>query len=283
MHSPLFYSFLDGLDLDVFFTTIHEKLNDPEWEVRQHTLRLLRDFIKNVDNSCVNNKTEYIFDDLLHNLGHISPAVRKAAADCLRTHLKQNQNADEILKSLFQKVVEESNAQTNVVLGVILVVPFLILPSITEETVLYVIQQLIGKVDEKVYREAAIRSLVRLRGVIGEDKFREFLGMGPAGMSVESLEELAACYDYEVENQKLDHVNGNRRVWSDFNDIFLEEMKDPLRMDTSGATSDSFIKDRVILETEIQLNSGPAVTMQLHEQSRQNSFNETTDSEEEIR
>lgn len=216
----------------------------------------------------------------MHNLGHISPAVRKAAADCLRTHLKQNQNADEILKNLFERVVEKSNAQTNVVLGVILASPFLILPSITEETVLYVIRQLIGKVDEKVYREAAIRSLVRLRCVIGEEKFRGFLEMGPAGMSVERLDELAASYNFEVESQNLDYVNGNKSVWSDFNENFLEEMEDPL---SSGNVSDGFVEDRVILETEIQLNSGPAVTMQLHEQSRQNSFNETTDSEEDIR
>lgn len=269
----------DGLDLDVFFATIHDKLNDLEWEVRQHTLRLLRDFIKNVDSSCVHNKTENIFEDLLQNLGHISPAVRKAAADCLRTYLKQSNDADEILRNLFQRC----NAQTNVVLGLILSVPILILPNITEETVSHIIGEITKKVDEKIYKEAAIRSLVRLKCVIGEEKFCRFLETCPSGMSIERLNELANSYNFEVEHFKFDHMNGNRGVWSDFNENLLEEMEHPTQMDVKDVTSDGFIEDRVILETEIQLNSGPAVTMQLHEQSRQNSFNETTDSEDEIR
>lgn len=264
------FLFADGLDLDVFFVAIHEKLNDPEWEVRQHTLRLLRDFIKNVDGSCVSK----IFDDLLQNLGHISPAVRKAAADCLRSYLKQNKNADEILKNLFKQIVEERNGvEANVILGVILAVPFLILPNITDETVLYVIQQVIEKVDEEIYREAAIRALIRVRCLVGEEKFRKFLEMSPATMSIETFEELSVGFETEVENQ---NYNGNKNVWSDFNENLLE---DPLMVNEN----DGVVEDRVILETEIQLNSGPAVTMQLHEQSRQNSFNETTDSEEEIR
>lgn len=272
----------------MFFTVINEKLKDPEWEVRQHALRVLRDFIQTVDSSCTGSKTESIFEDLLHNLGHISPAVRKAAVDCLRTYLKQSKDANEILRSLFQRIFESTsttNVQPNVVLGVILATPVLILPSISNDTIFYIIQQLLDKISEEIYKEAALRSLIRIKSIVGDNKFYENLEMSP---SKACFEKLCASYSLEIENQQqLNDNKANRSVWSDFNDNLLDDMEYPLRMDSlleeASDKSGDFIEDRVILETEIQLNSGPAVTMQLHEQSRQNSFNETTDSEEEIR
>lgn len=276
----------DDLDLDLFFNVIHEKLKDPEWEVRQHTLRVLRDFIQTVDSSCTGSKTESIFEDLLLNLGHISPAVRKAAVDCLRTYLKQSKDANEILRNLIKRIIESTaNVQPNVVLGVILAAPVLILPSISNDTIFYIIQQLLDKINEEIYKEAALRSLIRIKSIVGDNKFYENLEMSP---SKATFEKLCASYSLEIENQQqLNENKGNRSVWSDFNDNLLDDMEYPLRMDSLleeiSDKSGDFIEDRVILETEIQLNSGPAVTMQLHEQSRQNSFNETTDSEEEIR
>lgn len=261
----------------MFFAAIHEKLNDPEWEVRQHTLRLLRDFIKTTDSSCVNNKTENIFDDLIGNLGHINPAVRKAAIDCLRNYLKQNENIDGVIRNLIKKVIEDSNAETNVQLGVILALPFLIVSNISSDTILYIIEQVIRKINEETYREAAIRTLIRMRCVVGKEKFSEFLKMCSSTMPLANFEELSATYDLNMNNQNFDNVKENRSIlWSDFNDNLLDELDDSLQMN-------GIVEDRVILETEIQLNSGPAVTMQLHEQSRQNSFNETTDSEEDAR
>lgn len=284
----------DGLDLDVFFTVIHDKLKDPEWEVRQHTLRVLRDFVQIVDSSCADSKTESIFDDLLLNLGHISPAVRKAAVDCLRTYLKQSKDANDILRGLLNKILENSkytNAQPNIVLGTILAAPFLILSSTSSDTLLYLIQQLLDKIPEEIYKEAAIRSLVHVRNVIGESKFYEYLEMSSSRISKGSFDSMCASYDLEFENHHQQLINsnnrGNRSAWNDFNDNFLNEMDYSLRMgrllDEVSQTHETLIEDRVILETEIQLDSGPAVTMQLHEQSRQNSFNETTDSEEETR
>lgn len=275
----------DDLDLDVFFTVIHEKLEDPEWEVRQHTLRVLRDFIQIVDSSCAGSKTDSIFEDLLQNLGHISPAVRKAAVDCLRTHLKQSKDANEILKGVFKKKIEGSSTNSvppNVVLGVILATPFLILPNISNDSLFYVIQQLLDKTDEETYKEAALRSLVRIRCIIGDNKFREYLEMSSTVVSKRNFEKLLTSQDLEFECRQYQHSNkAARSTWSDFNDNLLDEIETLL--DDISPTGDGVVEDRVILETEIQLNSGPAVTMQLHEQSRQNSFIETTDSEEENR
>lgn len=270
----------DGLDLDAFFTAIYEKLNDPEWEVRQHTLRLLRDLIKNVDSSCINNKTENIFEQLLENLGHISPAVRKAAVDCLRTYLKQNNNPDEVLNNLFKRVFQDSdvnNIQKSVVFGVILAVPFLIVPNISNETLSYLIQQVATKINDNIYREAVVRSLVRIRCLVGDEKFRKLFQAHPTNLSFESFEELSNSCNVETEINKPD-----KRAWSDFNDNLLEETEE--NMDSNNS-NDDIIEDKVILETKIQLNSGPAVTLQLHEQSRQNSFNEMDpiDDEDKIR
>lgn len=54
-------------------------------------------------------------------------------------------------------------------------------------------------------------------------------------------------------------------------------------MESEKTWTEDYVEDRVILETEITLESGPAITMQIHEESRPNSVLAISESEEDSR
>lgn len=272
---------------------VHERLRSPEWEVRQHSLRVLRDFIPLVDTKTTEEKLKTVLEDLIINLGHVGPAVRKAAVDCLRTYLKYSHNSDEILKDLVINGVEKANKNSvnpNVVLGIILSIPFLVLPKISDKTLSYVINELLDKATQAIHQETSLRSLMRIKYIIGEQKFNKLLGDGKTPNARETFG--ALCDLYNLHAQYLQEMNANhetRMLWNDFNQNIVQDTTASWSSnveikENSGENLEfELVEDKVILETEIQLKSGSALTMQIHEESRQSSFTEATDSEEDGR
>lgn len=68
----------------------------------------------------------------------------------------------------------------------------------------------------------------------------------------------------------------NKQFWNDHNQNLVNCGLKNGDFDHQG----NLVEDKIILETEIKLNAGPAITMQIHEESRQNSNNEGSDSED---
>lgn len=316
---------LASLDLDVLFASIHQRLRNPEWEVRQHALRVLSDFIPLIDSSRLDSKMEIVFNDLTQNLGHIGPAVRKAAVDSLRIYLTHSKNSDFVLKNLAIKGVEHANenkVQNNVVLGIILALPFLLTYKTDEEVVSYLIKILIDKLTNGTHhQETVIRALFRIRELIGNKRFDKEMISIHGERTKKKFEMLCDIYNLhslddnenglllkEHEKQLLklkendtklhtmrvrsnpteDNKTGNvnqvnglfvKKDESDVNSNYDEDDED----ENNRNVMMSDTEDKVILETEIKLTSGSAIMMQIHEESRQNSFNDTTDSEDDIR
>lgn len=285
--------FTADLDLDKFFKVLHERLRSPEWEVRQHSLRVLRDFIPIVDNKSVEEKLNNILEDLIINLGHVGPAVRKAAVDCLRTYLKHSNNSDSILKDLVVNGVEKSNTNSvnpNIVLGIILSIPFLVLPKISDKTLSYVVNELLDKATQAIHQETSLRSLMRIKYIIGEPKFNKLLEDGDTRNARETFDALCDLYNLHAQYmQEMNSNNETRMLWNDFNQNVIEDTTASwssnveIKQNRGEDVEFELVEDKVILETEIQLKSGSALTMQIHEESRQSSFTEATDSEEDGR
>lgn len=67
----------EGVELQQIFLELSDRLRDPEWEVRQHALRVLIDVIPVITPDRLDEKVAIILNDLIENLGHPAPAVRK--------------------------------------------------------------------------------------------------------------------------------------------------------------------------------------------------------------
>lgn len=231
-------------------------------------------------------KMELLLEDLIINLGHVGPAVRKAAVDCLRTYMKYSSNSNAILKALVHRYVEntQAGAQANVVQGIIMAVPFLVLPKTSEDTLKYVLQQLLEKTEQMTHQETSLRSLVRIKYMLGEERFQKLLKACASSEACASFEKLCDTYDLNAKyKEELNNNRAARKLRSDFNQNVVEDSGVSEECGDSSELQFEVVEDKVILETEIQLNSGSAITMQIHEESRQSSCNEVTDSEEDTR
>lgn len=301
------------MDLDVLFSSIHQRLRNPEWEVRQHALRVLSDFIPLIDSTILDLKMESLLGDLITNLGHIGPAVRKAAVDSLKIYLLHSKNADYILRNLAEKGVEHANEnkiQTNIVLGIILALPFLLSYKTHDEIIFYLINILLDKLVQITNQETIMTALFRIRELIGGKKFdKELIIHGEK--TKKEFEMLCDIYNLHSLNDASEGLLEKERkmqlhakakdVKTNTLNIYSKpiqdnktgnvnkevQTKDDVKLDSetveTNGEKDSSADDKVILETEIKLRSGSAITMKIHEESRQNSFNDTTDSEDDGR
>lgn len=267
---------LDGLDLDVFFQAIQERLRNPEREVRQHALRVLMDFIPVIEGATLDAKMEIIMSDLVANLGHIGPAVRKGAIDCLRVYLIYSKSSESVLRDLVYSGLEkahENKMRTNTVVGIIIALPFLVKRA-TQELLLYIIRMLFEKMVHITFQEITLRSLVRIRDILGDEKFNECIKFSGSNSTRRDFDLLCEVYDVNGRNVN-DNLPDNsphhtRSCWNDFNQNVIEQCgwKSDAEV-VIRKNQNEIIQDKVILETEIKLNSGPAITMQIHEESRQ--------------
>ncbi|KAK4887789.1 hypothetical protein RN001_004060 [Aquatica leii] len=239
----------ESFDLNIFFQVVHERLQNPEREVRQHALRVLSDVITVIDSATLDSKMEVIIPDLITNMGHIGPAVRKGAIDCLKVYLGCSNNSDDILKDIVYNGVErssENKMKSNVVTGIIIALPFLI-KKVNRFTLVYVIRIVSEKMVQITYQETALKSLVRIKDIIGDELFDACVDSN----FKKDFGQLCEVYNVDLES-----------------DVVVRK------------TQDEIIEDKVILETEIKLNSGPAITMQIHEESRQSIVAEDSEDDE---
>lgn len=105
------YSFVsDDFDVDTLYVGVRDRLRDPEREVRQHALRVLIDLIPVTRTVSLDEHMRQLVPELLFNLGHSAPALRKSALDSLRKYLQHSRNYDELLLQLVS--TEENNIIT---------------------------------------------------------------------------------------------------------------------------------------------------------------------------
>ncbi|CAH1160247.1 unnamed protein product, partial [Phaedon cochleariae] len=222
----------DGLDVDALYAGVRERLRDPEREVRQHALRVLMDLIPVTQPQTLDNHMQDLLPVLLSNLNHPSPALRKSAIDCLRRYFQHSKNYDKLLMDLISTEDEY----------VIAAVPYLLISKIKGETMDLVLDQLWKDVNNPyVNKEVAATSLATIGYSLGEEKFKSLIG------TAKHSELQRICDTFGITNNCIETHNG-KDLWNH----------------KEG--------DRVILETEITLRTGPAITMKIHEEGRAGDF-----------
>lgn len=82
------------------FLEISDRLRDPEWEVRQHALRVLIDVLPTLNADIVDKVMQPVVPELVNNLGHPAPAVRKGALDAFRVFLIHSHDRENTIKNV---------------------------------------------------------------------------------------------------------------------------------------------------------------------------------------
>ncbi|XP_043259645.1 uncharacterized protein LOC122401523 isoform X1 [Colletes gigas] len=275
--------FPSEVDTRLTFLEISERLRDPEWEVRQHALRVLIDVLPTLNADIVDKVMQPVVPELVNNLGHPAPAVRKGALDALRVFLIHSRDRENTIKKILQDGLNRSEVrdsfQTNVTTGVILSVPSLLFPSSSspspsERLVKDTTIALASRLAQVPHQEAVLKSLMKIHDVVGTEEFENYLKDydNKLKRNIEILSKI-----YNVKSAK----RARKRIDVDGKSVEKGDTKDPDRKwesdsDTSGiAEEEDEVNNgvmpaaRVVLETEIKFNEETAITMTILEENEQ--------------
>ncbi|XP_050491068.1 uncharacterized protein LOC126873833 [Bombus huntii] len=271
--------FPSEVDTHLTFLEISERLRDPEWEVRQHALRVLIDVLPTLNADIVDKVMQPVVPELVNNLGHSAPAVRKGVLDAFRVFLIHSHDRDNTIKNILQDGLNRSEVrdsfQTNVTTGVILSVPSLLFPStnsplpdprlVKDATI-----ALASRLAQVPHQEAVLKSLMKIRDAVGIAEFESYLEDYDNKLK-RNIEILSKIYnvksakkspkkDTGVKNvEKVENKNLEGKWESDSDTSGIAEEEDEVNNTTMPAA-------RIVLETEIKFNEETAITMTILEE-----------------
>ncbi|XP_050576482.1 uncharacterized protein LOC126915660 isoform X2 [Bombus affinis] len=271
--------FPSEVDTHSTFLEISERLRDPEWEVRQHALRVLIDVLPTLNADIVDKVMQPVVPELVNNLGHSAPAVRKGVLDAFRVFLIHSHDRDNTIKNILQDGLNRSEVrdsfQTNVTTGVILSVPSLLFPStnsplpdprlVKDATI-----ALASRLAQVPHQEAVLKSLMKIRDAVGIAEFESYLEDYDNKLK-RNIEILSKIYNVKSAKKSPKKDTGVKNVekvenkdlegkWENDSDTSgIVEEEDEVNNTTMPAA-------RIVLETEIKFNEETAITMTILEE-----------------
>ncbi|XP_058799281.1 uncharacterized protein LOC131668840 isoform X2 [Phymastichus coffea] len=288
-------------DVTTIFAEIGERLHDPEWEVRQHALRVLVDVLPTLDHEIVDEIVEPLLPDLVDNLGNPALAVRKGSLDALRIYLLHSSRRDDITKKILHDGLNRTDVldehETNVAQGVILSTPLLLFPSRssnrpTTDVVREACRALAMRLVQVSQQESALRSLAKIREVIGSEEFDGYLREVDDSMK-RNFELLCDVYGlegarkrramsraghgteqtirrYSSAEETIKDIVAIDKTWGSEDDSDESGIEDEGALASRSGSGSSITSARIILETEIKFDEETAITMTiLEEQEKQ--------------
>lgn len=272
------------LDVELLYVAIRDRLTHPEWEVRLHALRVLADLLP-----LSGNALSFPFDQVVDNLGHSSPNVRKAALDALKvfcTHCEDSECAARAIldKCSYHNIRPQSaniDTKVNVITGLILSIPSVmaILKRRNPALDTFPIFQILGeKLFDPVHRDVAQRSLLKLRKVCGHRDY--MVSLSRLDLKVQDkFRQLCELYDEDSMDvyyapRKTVYRDNNQTLLK-INHVFSSPITTPIRLSTDTSSEESYGHlpfhnnnfAKVIIETEIKFDSDTAITMTVLEEN----------------
>lgn len=163
------------------FDEFLERLRDPEWQVRQHALRVLVDVLI-VMKRRADGYFNPLIPSLVENLGHAAPAIRKGALDVLKVHMSETERPDLVLQDIIELGIAQpisSSPIGRLSVGVMLSLPSLIQTildtSHRNQCLRMTIQALCLKMVQVTYQEVSLKVLLRIRELVGSREFAEHI------------------------------------------------------------------------------------------------------------
>lgn len=172
----------DKMNVSSMFDEFSERLRDPEWQVRQHALKVLIDVL-----IVMSDRSDQYFQPLIcplvENLGHSAPAIRKGALDTLKVYMTETAMPETIILEIISLGMEQKTYfeqfDGRVCVGVMLSLPSLVYTSLGTPKQNYIvrvaIEALTNKMLQVTYQEVALKVLLRIREMIGGREFSEHI------------------------------------------------------------------------------------------------------------
>ncbi|XP_017126423.1 uncharacterized protein LOC108145477 [Drosophila elegans] len=258
--------------LSAMYAEFHERLQDPEWQVRQHALRVLVDVLVVMQDEADDHmQRQQLISLLVENLGHQAPTVRKGALDCLRVYLAETAVPETVMLGILDAGLTKQQAQAKsehmgrLSVGVLLSLPALLQTTLTTQHTSQrhritqnTLERVVQHMDQLAKQEITLKVLTKIRELVGVHQFEDI--MSDLGCLTEYYQ---LCQVYGVSEKPKKGGETKTGAWralprdqgwrnSGSNDIQSKEQ---------SACPE---KGKVIMETEIKINDD-TVTMRILE------------------
>lgn len=281
------------LDVELLYIAIRDRLTHPEWEVRLHALRVLADLLP-----LSGNALAFPFDQVVDNLGHGSPNVRKAALDALKVFCTHCEDAECAARAILDKCYYHNirphsagiDVKMNVITGLILSIPSVmgILKRRNQSLDMFPVFQILGeKLFDPVHRDVAHRAMMKLRKICGSKEYS--MSLSRLDLKIQDKYRiLAENYDedsldvYYAPRKPLYLDNNNQPLFK-INRLLNNPITAPIHASADSSAEESngnysFYNNnfaKVIIETEIKFDSDTAITMTVLEETETESERQT--------
>lgn len=172
----------EATDREILFSELGLRLADPEWEVRQHALRVLADIVPVVESRDLDAlMIPSVLTEVALNLGHTAPGVRKSALDVLLSYLQITSDPEFVLRSVVTVGLDSPTANSILTHNVISSLPTLIDgtvskgENISHQSLVHLVTSISKKLTHMSTQQDALDTLTKIREHVGENRFDHFL------------------------------------------------------------------------------------------------------------
>ncbi|XP_032583628.1 uncharacterized protein LOC6617208 [Drosophila sechellia] len=256
------------------YAEFHERLQDPEWQVRQHALRVLVDVLVVMqDEADGHMEREQLIGLLVENLGHQAPTVRKGALDCLRVYLAETAIPETIMlgildAGLTKQMPADSEHMGRLSCGVLLSVPALlqsIMHTAQRHRIVHsTVDRVVAHMDQVVQQEITVKVLSKIRDLLGVHEFEGIMGDVGRGDTLSKYYQL--CQVYGVSGKLKTGGEVKTGAWRALpreqgwrNGNAVQNLDTTLQIQSNCPDM-----GKIIMETEIKINDD-TVTMRILE------------------
>ncbi|SPP79092.1 uncharacterized protein LOC117582627 [Drosophila guanche] len=251
------------------FAEFHERLQDPEWQVRQHALRVLVDVLVVMQDRADSHMEEHqLIGLLVENLGHQAPTVRKGALDCLRVYLAETAVPESVVLRILDTGLSPMDSDHGrLSCGVLLSLPAILQSILHTPQRHFIVQQALQRVvqhlEQLPQQELTLKVLSKMRELLGVHEFEAIMNTVGGHTTLSKYYQLCQVYGVSEKQNRLGEVKTG--AWRALpREQSWRSSSHPLDASLQLQQASCSDKGKVIMETEIQINDD-TVTMRLLE------------------
>ncbi|KAH8283117.1 hypothetical protein KR054_012266 [Drosophila jambulina] len=255
------------------FAEFHERLQDPEWQVRQHALRVLVDVLVVMqDEADEHMERQQLVVLLVENLGHQAPTVRKGALDCLRVYLAETAVPEAVITrildaGLAKQTQMEAEHPGRLSCGVLLSLPALLQSVLhtpqRHRIVKKALERVVQHLDQLAQQEIALKVLSKMRELLGVLEFEDTMNSLERSDALAKYYQLCQVYGVSAKPKRTGD-SGKTGAWRALPRDQSWRNTSAVAQNVDNVAHPCPDKGKVIMETEIKINDD-TVTMRLLE------------------
>ncbi|XP_043950422.1 uncharacterized protein LOC108036858 [Drosophila biarmipes] len=251
------------------FAEFHERLQDLEWQVRQHALRVLVDVLVVMqDEADAHMEREQLIGLLVENLGHQAPTVRKGALDCLRVYLAETAIPETVMLRILDAGLTKQGPAEVEYMGRLSCGVLLSLPALLQSTMhtpqrhriaVSTLERVTQHMDQLAQQEITLKVLTKIRELLGVQEFEAILSDVGRGDALSTYYQLCQVYGVSGKPKRGGEVKAGAWRALPREQGWRNSLDTPLHMQSNCPD-----RGKVIMETEIKINDD-TVTMRILE------------------